>query len=242
LVYWASQVYPDATGLPFASFRHLAANSPIFFGAVVIGFNSKNLENWWSDFKLSQLLDLACVVICVALIVGFSRGFQSFPIAGEWLRNYRPRIRNITMPWQNLLISFIFFRFYFIVLTNLWGILHGLFGWFLMSLGRRSLMAFIIHLLLIPLFAAAPGYENVREIGLGTIWVTVFLGILYGLVRGYEHIRNLSFARSERGKQFFDRLGFALTLGMLVFFLGAAVWQIVPEYVWHQKLPFLFPK
>ena len=92
LVYWVSQVYPEATGLPFASFRHLAANSPIFFGAVVIGFNSKNLENWWSDFKLSQLLDWACVVICVVLIVGFSRGFQSFPIAGEWLRNYRPRI------------------------------------------------------------------------------------------------------------------------------------------------------
>lgn len=94
-------------------------------------------------------------------------------------------------------------------------------------------MAFIFHLVLIPLFAAAPGYENIREIWLGTIWVTVFLGILYGLVRGYDHLRSLGPAKSERGVRFFDRLGIVLALGMFVFFISAAALEILPDHLWH---------
>ena len=68
LVYVLSQISIDLTSLPFASFRHLAANNLIFFGGMVLGFHWNTLSAFWKSWKWSRLVDTVVVVLSILLL------------------------------------------------------------------------------------------------------------------------------------------------------------------------------
>ncbi len=174
-VYAIAQINPEATDLPFWSLRHLASTSPVFFIGVVVGFHRERLEDAWRRFGLRPLIDWLVTGLAVVVIVMFSMESELLeilvfePFGIEW--EFSP---------VHLLVSLLYFRAFFLLVTWLWKPIRTALGWLLLPLGKASLMAFMLHLLLIPAFWNVPGVFDDPSLLLATLWNTVLLLLILG--------------------------------------------------------------
>ena len=188
-VYALSQIDPEATDLPFWSLRHLASNSPVFFVGVVVGFHREAIEAAWNRFRLSALVDWLVAAIAVVVIVMFSMESELLEIAV-----FEPFGREWEFSPVHLVISFVYFRAFFLLATWLWKPVRAALGWLLLPIGQASLMAFMLHLLLIPTFWNVPGVFEDSSLLMATFWNSILLL----LILGAAHLRSLLLRGADR--------------------------------------------
>ena len=82
-IYVWSQVDPEHLYLPFATFRNLAANSPIFLGGLVLGWHRDAVGRAWQASRLRVPVDLAIQLagITVAFIDRRCNGCRAVAVA-----------------------------------------------------------------------------------------------------------------------------------------------------------------
>jgi hypothetical protein len=240
-IYLLSYLDPELTRLPFATFRHLGFNNPVFFLAMVLGYHNHQIEDWWHSRRRYVLMDAIIMAFGAAGIVGFIYIHVNQVPGWRWLESYDLATRMDYFPLLNLLLTFFYLRVYLLFLTYFWKPLDKLVGWFFRPMGERALEAFWIHLVAIPLFYLIPGLPEKPPLWLGTLWVSLYLALFYGLFRLLTWWRYKILAATPRGRVLADWLPFLTMVVTLLAFIAAAIIYVVPDYVWQDKLPFLFP-
>ena len=142
-VYALTQLDPDAMRLEVSAFRHLAANSPLFFGAVVLGYHREAVGAWWQSHRAGRAADAVVVVVGVLLFIGFVLDFGGNEAVQEFLGSFM--VREFLMPPHSLLIVFVYLRILWLLTTRLWSLLHRLGGWLFMPFGRDSMFAYCMQ-------------------------------------------------------------------------------------------------
>lgn len=142
-VYALTQLDPDAMRLEVSAFRHLAANSPLFFGAVVLGYHREAAGAWWQAHRTGRVVDAVVVVVGVLLFIGFVLDFGGNEAVQEFLGSFV--VREFLMPPHSLLIVFVYLRILWLLTTRLWSLLHRLGGWLFMPFGQDSMFAYCMQ-------------------------------------------------------------------------------------------------
>jgi hypothetical protein len=232
LVYFASQQNADALSLPFASFRDVAANSPIFFGGVVIGYHSEKLAAWWQARKFYRGINALVVLAGVVLIAGFFTDYAWFPFGRDFFLSDTREVREFVMPPSILLLVFLYIRFSFILIDAFWKPANQLLGWYMLPMGKNSLPTFNAHLMLMPLFFTATDDRAAIGLWQGT-WVNiVYLGLLYGAVRLIVWLREGWLKRSPFGQKVIGRFPEGVAALTLLAFTAGAVVTLLPVKAW----------
>ena len=133
-VYVLTQLNPDAMSLDVSAFRHLAANSPLFFGAVVLGYHRQAVGAWWQSHRAGRVVDVVVVAVGVALFIGFVLDYGGNEAVGEFFGSFE--VREFLMPPHNLLIVLVYLRILWLLTTRLWPLLHRLGGWLFIPLQK----------------------------------------------------------------------------------------------------------
>ncbi|MEM6430319.1 MAG: OpgC domain-containing protein [Deinococcota bacterium] len=184
IIYLLSQLSLDATALPVASFRHLAANDILFFGAMVLGFQRNWLGRTWRTWKPSRIIDGLVISVCLLLLVGYATNFTGFPaVLQDFLRANELGLREFVMPLPSLLIVLLYIRAAFILTTRWWQPLNRSLGWLLIPLGQASLFTFVMHLVAMPVLFNTPGVSEDMPLASASLWNIYYLGIIYGTVQ-----------------------------------------------------------
>ncbi len=142
-VYVLTQLNPEAMSLDVSAFRHLAANSPLFFGAVVLGYHRQVVGAWWQSHRAGRVMDTVVVVVGAALFIGFVLDYGGNEAVGEFLGSFE--VREFLMPPHSLLIVFVYLRILWLLTTRLWPLLHRLGGWLFMPFGQDSMFAYCMQ-------------------------------------------------------------------------------------------------
>ena len=142
-VYVLTQLNPDAMGLEVSSFRHLAANSPLFFGAVVLGYHRQAVGTWWQSHRAGRVVDAVVVAVGAVLFMGFVLDYGGNEAVQEFLGSFV--VREFLMPPHSLLIVFVYLRILWLLTTRLWPLLHRLGGWLFMPFGQDSMFAYCMQ-------------------------------------------------------------------------------------------------
>ena len=142
-VYVMTQLHPDATSLEVSAFRHLAANSPLFFGAVVLGYHRQAVGTWWQSHRTGRVVDAVVLAVGVVLFIGFVLDYGGNEAVQEFLGSFV--VREFLMPPHSLLIVFVYLRILWLLTTRLWPLLHRLGGWLFMPFGRDSMFAYCMQ-------------------------------------------------------------------------------------------------
>ena len=142
-VYVLTQLNPDAMSLDVSAFRHLAANSPLFFGAVVLGYHRQVVGAWWQSHRAGRVVDAVVVAVGAALFIGFVLDYGGNEAVGEFLGSFE--VREFLMPPHNLLIVLVYLRILWLLTTRLWPLLHRLGGWLFMPFGQDSMFAYCMQ-------------------------------------------------------------------------------------------------
>ncbi len=149
-IYLLTRLDPLGMQLEFASFRHLAANSPLFVGAIVLGYHHYALSTWWRAHRWTRWVDRGIVLTGMVLLGGFLTDYGGNEDIQVWLGNFV--IREFFMPLLNLAIIFLYLRILWLLVTHLWWpLIHGS-GWLFMPLGQDSLFAYCMQVTAIELF------------------------------------------------------------------------------------------
>ena len=148
-IYLLTLLAPWAMSLEFASFRHLGANSPLFFGAIVVGYHYQALAAWWQAHRWGRWIDGAVVGIGVALLAAFLTDYGGHTDIAEFLGDFA--IREFLMPPHNLVIVILYLRVLWLMTTHLWKYLVRVGGWLCMPLGQDSLFAYCMQVTFINL-------------------------------------------------------------------------------------------
>ncbi len=149
-VYLLTQLAPFVMSLEFASFRHLAANTPLFFGAIVMGYHSPTLAAWWKERRRRRWADGTILVIGIALLVAFLTDYGGNEDLQDFLGHFV--VREFLMPPHNLVIVTLYLRILWLMVTHLWGFLFRVSGWLFMPLGQDSMFAYCLQVTFIKLF------------------------------------------------------------------------------------------
>ena len=142
-VYALTQLNPDAMSLDVSAFRHLAANSPLFFGAMVLGYHRQAVGAWWQSHRTGRVVDAVVVVVGVVLFIGFVLDYGDNEAVQEVLGSFV--VRESLMPPHSLLIVFVYLRILWLLTTRLWPLLHRLGGWLFMPFGQDSMFAYCMQ-------------------------------------------------------------------------------------------------
>ncbi len=144
VIYLLSTLDPSTTSLGFASFRHLGANSPIFFGALLIGYRRQAISQWWQSKRWNTYADITFVVIGVILLLLFLADL-------EWFHNIFGNfgIREFRMPPHNLIVVFLYLRILWLMVTHLWRFFDKALSWLVIPIGKDSLFTYCMHITLI---------------------------------------------------------------------------------------------
>ena len=142
-VYVLTQLNPEAMSLDVSAFRHLAANSPLFFGAVVLGYHRQAVGAWWQSHRAGRVVDAVVVVVGAVLFVGFVLDYGGNEAVQEFLGSFV--VREFLMPPHSLLIVLVYLRILWLLTTRLWSILHRLGGWLFMPFGQDSMFAYCMQ-------------------------------------------------------------------------------------------------
>lgn len=142
-VYVLTLLQPFVMSLEFASFRHLAANSPLFFGAIVLGYHRGAVAAWWRHRRWRPAADAGIVVAGAALLVAFLLDYGGNQAVAEFLGDFV--IRELLMPPHNLAIVLLYLRVLWLLVTGLWTWLVRIGGWLFLPLGQESLFAYCMH-------------------------------------------------------------------------------------------------
>lgn len=235
LIYVLSQLSLQATSLPFASFRHLASNNLLFFGAMVLGFHRDVLSHWWRSWRLSRIVDVLLVAVSIGLLWGYVTDFALFPDGlAAFLLSNDLGIREFMMPVGPLLIVLLYIRVFFIIITQLWQPLNRGLGWLMLPLGQASLFTFTMHLVAIPIiFSGASLFiDDAEEVGIfgATVLGFVYMAIIFGAVKLREMLRSTTYPSFEVGRAFMQRIPQVHAGLALAVFVAAAV--VAAEPTW----------
>ncbi|MEM7335090.1 MAG: OpgC domain-containing protein [Chloroflexota bacterium] len=233
-VYVLSQISNEQTSLPFASFRHLAANNLIFFGGMLIGYRKERLANWWRAHKFNSMVDLVTVALGVIFLLGYIDDYEWFPFGQALFLNSTIEIREFYMPPFSLLIVFLYFRVFFILITVLWRPLNALFGWLVLPLGQSSLETFNLHLIGMAILWATPGVKENASLAIGTLWNVYYLALIYIPVRAVGVLRNRVWEGTPLGQKLFPHIALILTTVCLFAFVGIGALKADPVWDWNQ--------
>ena len=142
-IYVLTQLDPDAMSLDVSAFRHLAANGPLFFGAMVLGYHREAVGSWWQSHRAGRVVDAVVMVVGAALFVGFVLDYGGNEVVREFLGSFE--VREFLMPPHSLLIVFVYLRILWLLTTRLWPLLHRLGGWLFMPFGQDSMFAYCMQ-------------------------------------------------------------------------------------------------
>ncbi len=182
-IYLLTQLEPWVMSLEFASFRHLAANTPLFGGAIVLGYHHRAIGDWWRHQRWGRWIDGVVVVAGVALLVAFLTDYGGNTAVQDFLGDFG--VREFLMPPHSLAIVTLYLRLLWLLVTHLWPLLIRIGGWLFMPLGRDSLFAYCMQVTYINLFDAAvplldweagPLWRLLAEaLVVGAMWSSVLL-------------------------------------------------------------------
>lgn len=190
MVYGISQLDPEHLSLPFASFRNLAVNSPVFFGAMVLGWHRNSVAEWWHARRWRVLIDGLIVAVGLALLVFYATDYRGWPALGNAMEVCRMGTREFEMPPLALGIVALYMRCLWILVDRLWKVLHTGLGWLVMPFGRDALVAYVLHAFMMPLTERLMepfelNYEYMRNeilvslVYVGLIWSGMRLWLWY---------------------------------------------------------------
>lgn len=214
-IYLLSQLSLNMTSLPFASFRHLAANNLLFFAAMIIGYHQA-LGQWWQTKTWSKFIDWLAVLLSIALLVLYVNGFSWWPELGKHVGNLD--IREQKMPYLNLIVVFVYIRFFWLFFTYMWTPLFRTLGWLLLPMGQASLFTFVMHFVAIPILWNTPGVHNNLGLFTATLWNLYFIALIYVAVRLRKWLKTKTYPKNLFFKLIQYRLNF-LVIAFLVSFL-----------------------
>ena len=186
VVYVVSQVEPNGLGLPFASFRNLAANGPIFFGGLLIGWYREPIARWWSGVRWRALFDGVVIAIALLGVAFYIWGRSLFPWADAVLERFELGVREYEMPPEALAVVLVYLRCLWLLVDRLWGIVNPLIGWATRWIGRSALTAYVGHA-----FAMVVAWWVVGHLGVeldlesrwhATAFVLLYLAVLFAMV------------------------------------------------------------
>lgn len=149
-IYLLAQIAPRALSLEFASFRHLAANSPLFFGAIVGGYHSRDWAAWWHRQAWSRAADAVIVAAGLLGLIAFLTDYGGFARVEAFLGDFI--VREQLLPPHNLAIICLYLRILWLLVTRFWGVCARIGGWLFLPLGRDGLLTYCLHVTYIELF------------------------------------------------------------------------------------------
>ena len=76
LLYLATLFAPEATTLPFASFRSPLGNAPLFYGGMLLGWHLEPLAKWWTGVRLRPWIDASTLLSAVLLLQLYATGYS----------------------------------------------------------------------------------------------------------------------------------------------------------------------
>jgi hypothetical protein len=219
-IYVLSLLSLEMTELPFASFRHLAANNLIFFGGLVIGYHRDKISQKWSQLKLSQVVDGLVIAIGIFLLYLYTTDFEAFPILGELI--FQDEYREWDLPPLNLMIVYIYIRVFWIMTTYLWKPLNQITGWLITPLGQASLFTFMLHLALIPIFWNIPEIFDDLNMLTASFWNAALIVVLFAAVKIRALVLNVPSKRSKVFDKILQNATLILAMFFMVTFIGLA--------------------
>lgn len=180
-IYLLVQLAPVITRLEFASFRHLAANSPLFFGAIVLGYRYRDIAAWWQGYRWRRAVDIAVIAAGLALFLAFLLDYGGSAAIHDFLGDFV--IREFLMPPQNLVVVCLYLRILWMMVTHLWPWLSRLCSWLFIPLGQDSLFVYCMQVTLIELFyATGPSLDRDSPVHLRLAVEIIVVGALLASV------------------------------------------------------------
>lgn len=239
-IYLISFLFPEQTDLPFATLRHLGMNNPLFFCAMIFGFYSRQIGTWWDRVKFHSLVDRGVILLGVLGIALYIYYLLAHPAGWGWLEDYLLEARFTRLPPLSIFLACFYLRGFYLLLTYFWQPVFRLFGWFILPIGQKPLEGFWIHLVLIAGFRQLASFPHGPSLAAASLWATVYLLVFYLAVRGFTWFRFEWLLSTPRGQVLADWLPFLTMVITLLAFIASAIIYVVPDYVWQDKLPFLF--
>ncbi len=184
ITYLVSQLYPELTEIPVASFRNLAANSPVFFGGLLIGFYRRDLAAWWQRVAAAPLrftINAMTVVAAALLLCLYATNYTAWPWLGIRLDD-TIGLRESAMPPLQLGIVFLYLRAVWILADRLWVAVTAVAGWLLLPLGRASLFTYTAHLVAMVVIFNLPGITDEVGTTAATAIVGLYVAVIYVVV------------------------------------------------------------
>ncbi len=180
-IYATALAAPWAAQLEFAAFRNLAANVPVFFVPVILGFKHEEGAAWWKRQPWHRTVDAVVILAGGLLLVAFLLFGEQ-----EWWEERFGNfvIREMLMPPQHLGLVFLYLRVLWLMISHLWGFFFRLLGWLTIPLGQDSLFVYCMHIVWIELFhlfldSLLPWHETIPFQLLGE---AIVMGLLLGSV------------------------------------------------------------
>lgn len=219
-IYVLSLLSLEMTELPFASFRHLAANNLIFFGGLVIGYHRDMISSKWNQWKLSHLLDGLVIVIGIFFLYLYTTNFKAYPNIGDLI--YQNEYREWELPPLNLVIVFIYIRIFWLMATYLWKPLNRITGWLMIPFGQASLFTFMLHLALIPIFWNVPEIFDDLNMLTATFWNAMLIAVLFAAIKIRAWVLNVPAKRRGVFGTILQNATLILAMFFMVTFIGLA--------------------
>lgn len=221
-MYLGSRIDPDHLMLPFASFRNVAANAPLFLGGLILGWRRDAVAAWWGAWSGRRFVDGAAVVAGATLIVVYAGGGFGQPALEAFLESASLESREYRMPVLPLLVVFIYLRLLWLLVDRFWRPLSRALGWFMMPLGRSALVAYAAHALMMPVAWSLVGWFGIgldRDSVAGATIITAgYLGLIHACVFGVR----VAWTRTPAGGRGWWAPGLSLACIALTLSFGGA--------------------
>ncbi len=195
-VYVAGRLDPGRLELPFAGFRTLSVNAPLFLGGVVLGWHREAVASAWSRMPGRRIVDGLAVAAGLGLLVLYATGYRGWPALGEALEVSTLEQREFHMPPLALAIVVVYLRCLWLLVDRLWLVLARGLGWLVEPLGRAALAAYVAHAFLMPVtwwIVERIPVDLDPETGTGaTAITTLYAGLLFATawaVHGLARVR-----------------------------------------------------
>lgn len=225
-IYILSQLSLEMTALPFASFRHLAANNLIFFGGLVIGYHREIISEKWVTWRFSRYVDWLICGIGIFMLYLYTTDFKMLSELGK--RFAEMEVLSSKMPPLNLVVVFIYIRIFWLMATYLWKPLHQIAGWLLIPFGQASLFTFAMHLCLIPIFRNTPKIFDHLDRLTATFWNAVLIAALYAAVKIRAWVLNVAAQRKRVVGYLTQNLPLMLAVIFMLAFVSLAAADFSP--------------
>ncbi len=187
---------PLATHLGFASMEHLALYSPLFVGAIVLGYHRYTLARWWQTHRWTRWVDRGTMLtgmLLLGMFLAYRSGNEAIRV---WLYNVPDWLLH---PPGNPIVVSLYLRVLWLLVTRLWHPLRHVSGWLLIPLGQDGLFAYCMHVTAIELFhRVMESYDIIdweSHILLRLLAETIVVGVVWSSVRLRRRLRAVLQAR-----------------------------------------------